>query len=204
MIRIFYGEDRVMAQKMVKRQLGEEYEVIEAESLQASDMASVFLGTSLFGETRTILVKDLSSNKECWEILPKFVDDCSHNIVIWETKIDKRSATYKALSKNKSIEFKEFKLAEDPNKKVVFDIFDAAFGGDYKRALEMCNKIEQTNDPYMFMGLMTTQAIKKLQLNNSRAPQALKALAQADIEMKTANVDPWTLVKKALLKISVK
>ena len=103
MIRIFYGEDRVMAQKMVKRQLGEEYEVIEAESLQASDMASVFLGTSLFGETRTILVKDLSSNKECWEILPKFVDDCSHNIVIWETKIDKRSATYKALSKNKTI-----------------------------------------------------------------------------------------------------
>ena len=201
MIRIFYGEDRVAAQKMAKRQLGAEYEVIEAESLQPSDMASVFLGTSLFGETRAILVKDLSSNKDCWDILPNFVADCPHNVVVWETKLDKRSTAYKALNKNKSVEFKEFKLAEDPNKKVVFDILDTAMRGDGTGAMKMCEKIEQTNDPYMFMGLMVSQAVKKLQYNNAKAPKVLKILAEADIEMKTTGIEPWKVIKIALLKI---
>ena len=204
MIRVFYGDDRVAAQKMVVRQLGEDYEAIEAENLTANDMPSLFLGISLFAETRAILIKDLSSNKECWELLPKFVAECPHNVVIWETKLDKRSTTYKELSKDKNVEFKEFKLAEDPNSKVVFDIFDAAFRGDGAAAVKMCEKIETTNDPFMFMGLMTTQAIKKLQYNNSRAPRALKVLAAADLDMKSTSLEPWTIIKMALLKIGGK
>ena len=204
MIRVFYGDDRVAAQKMVVRQLGEDYEAIEAENLTANDMPSLFLGVSLFAETRAILIKDLSSNKECWELLPKFVAECPHNVVIWETKLDKRSTTYKELSKDKNVEFKEFKLAEDPNSRVVFDILDAAFRGDGAAAVKMCEKIETTNDPFMFMGLMTTQAIKKLQYNNSRAPRALKVLAAADLDMKSTSLEPWTIIKMALLKIGGK
>ena len=204
MIRIFYGDDRVMAQKMIARQLGADYETIEGENLGCNDMASVFLGTTLFGDTRTILLKDLSENKDCWDMLPSFVDECSHNIVIWEKKIDKRSVCYKALCKNKAVEFKEFKLAEDPNKKLVFDIFDVAFSGDGKRAVKMCEQIEITNEPYMFMGLMTTQAIKKLQLNNPRATRTMKILAQADIDMKTSKIEAWEVIKIALLKIGGK
>lgn len=204
MIRIFYGDNRVMAQKVIKQQLGDDYEVIESENLKRDDMPSVFLGTSLFGETRSILIKDLSENKDCWEMLPNYIEGCPHHIVIWETKLDKRSSTYKALSKNKYIELKEFKLAEDPNKKLVFDIFDIAFRGDGKKAVEMVEKIELTNDPFSFMGLMTTMAIKKLQYNNSRAPRAIKILAQADLDMKSTSVEPWTIVKMALIKISSK
>ena len=204
MIRIFYGEDRVAAQKMVVRQLGDSYEAIEAENITTDDMPSLFLGVSLFAETRAILIKDLSSNKECWELLSKYVADCPHNVVIWESKLDKRSTTYKELSKDKNVEFKEFKLAEDPDKKVVFDIFDAAFRGDGKAAVKLCEKIETTNDPFMFMGLMVTQAVKKLQYNNSRAPQALKILAKADIDMKSTALEPWTIIKMTLLKIGGK
>ena len=204
MIRIFYGEDRVGARKMIERQLGVGYEVIEAEGMQSDDMASIFLGTSIFGDERAILIKDLSDNKVCWDLLPNFVDDCSHNVVIWENKLDKRSACYKVLSKNKKVEFKEFRLAEDPNKKLVFDIFDTAMRGDGGAALKMCEKIEDTNEPYMFMGLMTTQAIKKLQGNNSQAVRAMKILARADIDMKTTGLEPWTIIKMALLKISKK
>ncbi len=200
MIRVFYGDDRVTARKMIDKQLGADYEVIEAESLQASDMASVFLGTSLFGDTRNILIKDLSENKECWGMLPGFVGECSHNIVIWETKLDKRSATYKALSKD--VEFKEFKVAEDPNKNLVFDILDTAMRGDGTSAVKMCEKIELTNDPYMFMGLMVTQTAKKLQMNNTKAAKAMKILARADLDMKTTGLESWTIIKMALLKIS--
>ena len=201
MIRIFYGDNRVMAQKVIKQQLGDDYEVIEADKIQRDDMPSIFLGVSLFSETRSILIKDLSDNKECWDIFPNYIENCPHHIVIWETKLDKRSATYKTLSKNKYVELKEFKMAEDPNKKLVFDIFDAAMRGD-KNAIKMCEKIEQTNDPYMFMGLMVSQAIKKLQYNNSKAVKALKILAQADVDMKSTGIEPWKLIKMALLKIS--
>lgn len=204
MIRIFYGDDRKAAQKMVVRELGDGYEVVEAENLTANDMPSVLLGTSLFAETRSILIKDLSENKECWETLPKYVADCPHKVVIWETKLDKRSVVYKELSKDKKIEFKEFKLAEDPDKKVVFDIFDTAFRGDGKGAVKMCEKIETTNDPFMFMGLMVTQAVKKLQYNNPRAARALKVLSAADLDMKSTSLEPWTIIKMALLKIGGK
>ena len=201
MIRIFYGDDRVAAQKMVTRQLGEGYEAIEAENLTANDMPSLLLGVSLFAETRAILIKDLSSNKECWELLPKYVAECPHNVVIWESKLDKRSTTYKELSKDKNVEFKEFKIAEDPDKKVVFDIFDAAMRGDGKAAVKLCEKIETTNDPFMFLGLMVTQAVKKLQFNNPKAPRALKILARADMDMKSTAIESWTIIKMALLKI---
>lgn len=201
MIKVFYGEDRIKARKAIDRLFGTDYEVIEAENLTTSDMASVFLGTSLFGEKRTILVKDLSANKECWEMVSNFVDDCSHDIVLWEAKLDKRSAAYKILSKNKNVEFKEFAAAEDPNNKLVFDILDAAMRGD-NSAVKMCEKIEQTNDPYMFMGLMVSQAIKKLQYNNAKAAKTLKILAEADVNMKSTGIEPWTLIKMALLKIA--
>ena len=201
MIKVFYGEDRIKARKAIDRLFGADYEVIEAENLTTSDMASVFLGTSLFGEKRTILVKDLSANKECWEMAPNFVDDCPHDIVLWEAKLDKRSAAYKTLSKNKNVEFKEFAAVEDPNNKLVFDILDAAMRGD-NSAVKMCEKIEQTNDPYMFMGLMVSQAIKKLQYNNAKAAKTLKILAEADVNMKSTGIEPWMLIKMALLKIA--
>lgn len=204
MIRVFYGDDRVTVQKMAVRQLGEDYEAIEADNLTANDMPSLLLGVSLFAETRAILIKDLSDNKECWEQLPKYVAECPHNVVIWETKLDKRSVVYKELSKDKNVEFKEFKLAEDPDKKVVFDIFDTAFRGDGKGAVKMCEKIETTNDPFMFMGLMVTQAVKKLQYNNPRAARALKALSAADLDMKSTSLEPWTIIKMVLLKIGGK
>ena len=201
MIRVFYGEDRVRARKMIDKQLGDGYEIFEAENLTTSDMASLFLGVSLFGEERRILVKNLSDNKECWAMLPDFVEDCTHDVIIWENKLDKRSAAYKALSKEKRIEFKECALAEDANKKIVLDIFDIALRGDGMGAVKACEKIEATNEPYMFMGLMVTQAIKKLQYNNAKASKALKILAQADMDMKTTGIEPWKVIKMALLKI---
>ena len=120
MIKIFYGDDRVKARAMADKLLGDSYEVIEAESLTRADMDSVFLGASLFGETRNILIKSLAENKECWAMLPKYADT-THTIILLENSVDKRSATYKELAKIKSVEFKEFRLAEPIDKSLVFD-----------------------------------------------------------------------------------
>ena len=70
MIKVFYGEDRVKARQAIDKLLGSDYEIIEAENLTTNDVASVFLGVSLFGDKRKILVKDLSLNKDCWDMVP--------------------------------------------------------------------------------------------------------------------------------------
>ena len=201
MIKIFYGNDRVKARAMIDRLLGKNYEVIEAENLTRGDMDSVFLGTSLFGETRNILLKSLSENKECWEVLPKYLKT-THNVIVWENTVDKRSVTYKALAGESDVEFKEFKQVEEIDPKLVFEIFDAAYGGNGKRALQLCDKMEATNDPFRLMGLMTTQAFKKLEMRQTKAPKVVKILAQTDMAMKSTAVEPWNLVKAALLRIA--
>ena len=201
MIKIFYGDDRVKARAMADKLLGDSYEVIEAESLTRADMDSVFLGASLFGETRNILIKSLAENKECWAMLSKYADT-THTIILLENSVDKRSATYKELAKIKSVEFKEFRLAEPIDKSLVFDIFDVAYRRDGAKAIKMCEKIEITNDPFMFLGLMTTQAFKKLELRERRAAEVVKILGKTDMIMKTATIEPWTAIKMALYKIA--
>ena len=64
MIKIFYGNDRQKAQLAIAKLLGDDYEVIEAENITRGDMESIFKGTSLFGETRRILLTGLNENKE--------------------------------------------------------------------------------------------------------------------------------------------
>ncbi len=201
MLRIFYGNDRVRAKAMAEKLLGTDYEVLEAENLTRGDLDSVFLGASLFAAQRKILIKSLTENKECWEALPNYVET-SHEVVLLENNVDKRSTTYKALAKAKSVEFKEFKLAEAVDKNVVFDIFEAAYKKQGERAIKMCEQIETTNEPFMFIGLMVSQAFKKLELRERKAPAVVKILGELDMATKTTPIETWTLIKAALLKIA--
>lgn len=201
MIKIFYGNDRVKARAAIDKLLGKDYEVIEAENLTIGDMDSVFLGTSLFGETRNILLKSLSENKPCWEMLPKYLKT-THNVIVWENSVDKRSVTYKTLEKESGVEFKEFKQVEEIDRRLAFEIFDSAYAGNGKRALAICDQMGTMNDPFQLIGLMVSQACKKLEMRQSKAPKALKILAETDMAMKSTAVEPWNLVKSALLRIA--
>jgi DNA polymerase III delta subunit len=49
---------------------------------------------------------------------------------------------------------------------------------------------------------MTTQAFKKLELRQTKAQKVLKILAETDMAMKSSAVEPWNLVKAALLRIA--
>lgn len=200
MIKIFFGEDRVTISSAVRKELGEDYEIFEGENLSVDDLSNIFLGTSLFGETRKILIKDLSENKAVFENILGFLKT-THSIVLWETKFDKRSAIYKTLSKEK-VEMNEFKLLEPTNSKEVFDIFDVALC-DGQRAIKMVEKIQETNDPFMFVGLLASQAIKKFEFRQGRKEKrVLKELSNLDIQMKSTGIEPWTLIKLSLLKLS--
>lgn len=200
MIKIFFGDDRVTISSAVRKELGEDYEIFEGENLSVDDFPNIFLGTSLFGETRKILIKDLAENKDAFERIRDYLKT-THDIVLWETKLDKRSAIYKTLLKEK-VEITEFKLLAPTNSKEVFDIFDIALR-DGQKAVKMIDKIQETNDPFMFVGLLASQAIKKFEFRQGRKEKrVLKELSNLDIQMKSTGVESWTLIKLSLLRLS--
>lgn len=198
MIKIFYGDDRMKAREEIEHFLGKEYEVVEG--MRVEDLSDIFRGASLFSDERAILIKDVSENQPVWEKIADFADT-KHKIAIMETKLDKRKQGYKLL-KAVGVEMKEFKLLESPEKKLVFDIYETALK-DGKKAVEMCKKIENTNDPYMFVGLMVSQALKKYEWRAGiKEKRALKELSKLDMQMKTTSTQPWLLVQAFLLRAS--
>lgn len=201
MLRVFSGEDRLAVEKAVRSALGAEYEVFEGDGLIAGDLPSIFRGTSLFAtEKRRILLKNLTENAEVWEKLSDYLET-DHEVVIWEPKIDKRSVAYKAL-KSSGVEMREFAGRKPPEANVVFGILDMALK-DGAKAVQMIEQIELTQDPYMFMGLMVTQALKKFEASRggNREKRLLKMLSELDMQMKTSSMEPWMLIKATLVQL---
>ena len=200
MMRIFYGDDRVKAQQEIKRILGDDYEIIEGTELDINDLPSVFLGASLFSDTRHILIRDISLNKLAYDELPKYLNT-PHEVIIFESKLDKRSVTYKAL-KDK-VEIREFALPENIDFRQVFDIYRVA-KADGKRALQILEKIRPYEDPIQFTGLIVSQAIKDFAArpNGAKERRVLKELSKLDLDMKSTKIDPWLLVESFLLRLS--
>lgn len=201
MLQVFFGEDRLTAEREIQQQLGKNYEVFEGETLHIDDLPSIFQGTSLFSTTkRQILLKNLSENTAVWEKVVDYLTT-EHTVIIWEGKIDKRSAGYKALKAAK-VPLKEFPLQVPPETKQVFKIFDLAWNNG-PAALGLLQKIEAQQDPYMFFGLLVTQALRRFeQRPRSKERAVLKALAKTDLALKTTSLEPWLLVKSFLLQLS--
>ena len=199
MIRIFYGDDRVRAKKQITDILGDDYEVLDGTDINLNDLPSIFLGASLFTDQRKILIRDFTANKPVYEELEKYLNT-PHDIIFLETKLDKRSATYKAL-KDK-IEFREFKLPEATDFRIVFDIYHTA-KKDGKKAIKMLEQIKPSEDPIKFTGLLVSQALKDYANHQGiKEKRALKELAKTDLQMKTTKVEPWLLVESFLLRLA--
>lgn len=202
MFKVFYGANRLEAEKNLKKLLGDNYEVFEGENLTLNDLPSIFQGTSLFGaEKRRILLKDLSENTSVWEKIADY-RETSHDVVIWEQKLDKRSAGYKNL-KEAGVKLQEFTELKKPELGLVFKIADTAFR-DGARAVQMLEKIEANQDPFMFFGLLVTQMFKRYDATSggARERRILKELAQVDLQMKSSAIEPWNLIKGFLLRLS--
>lgn len=202
MLKIYFGEDRLGVEAAVKGELGADYEVFDGEDLEVADLPSIFQGTSLFGgDERRILLKNLGENLAVWEKLVDYVET-EHRVIVWEGKIDKRSAGYKRL-KDAGVELKEFTEVKAPDMKLVFGVFDMALK-DGARAVRTLERIQENQDPYMFFGLMVTQALKKFEYSHggAREKRILKELAKTDMLMKSSSVEPWNLVKGVLLRLS--
>lgn len=211
MIYLIDGDDRKKAESKAKDFLGEDYEVIDAESLEKADLVSIFQGTTLFSETRKILIKDLEAKKELFAELPKYLET-EHRIVILEQKIDKRNAVYKELAavakKNpQQVKIDEFKITEEVDKFLTFRVFDIALT-DGKRAVKLLREAEESNNPYLTVGSWTKKAVDLLAArpNGEREKRIVKKLAEIDMMLKQTSFskEPWLLLETFLLELSDK
>ena len=196
MIKIFTGDDRVRAQNEIRKNLGVGYEVIDCADLTEKDLPLIFRGTTLFDSRRHILLRDFTANSAIYKALPNYLDT-PHDIILFETKLDKRTATYKEI-KDK-IEIKEFTLPPKTDFRTTFNIYSTA-KRDGKKAVEMLRKIETDEDPIKFTGLLISQALKDFNLRQgTKEKQILKALAKLDLDEKSTKINPWLLVESFLL-----
>ena len=200
MIKFFYGDDRVRAKQSIEQFLGtKDYEIIEGTDLTPADLPSIFLGNSLFADTRTILIRDLTANKLVYEKLPDYLAT-PHQIAILELKLDKRSAVYKTLKEQ--VEFQEFILPKSTNFNQVFDIYRTA-KHDGEKAVKMLAKIQNEEDPIMFCGLLISQALTDFkQKQGTKEKRTLKELSKLDLDLKSTSLQPWLLVQSFLLRLS--
>ncbi|MBR2803074.1 hypothetical protein IKE19_00625 [Candidatus Saccharibacteria bacterium] len=201
MIKIFTGEDRIKAKNAISQFLGPDYEVIDCAELTPGDLPTIFLGGSLFATTRNILLRDFTANKSVYEHLSEYLNT-PHNIALFETKLDKRSVTYKQIKDQ--VEIQEFPLAKNQNFGLVFDIYRTA-KRDGRRAVSDLAKIKPEQDPIMFFGLLVSQATKDFTATKGQGikeRKILKELARIDLQMKTTGVDPWLIIESFLIRLS--
>lgn len=102
---LIVGENTYLVQQELQRllqdvpaQLVERY---AGETITEPLLSDIMRGTTLFASERTVIIKDLSLNKDSWELFARWVPEVpsSTMLVIIEQKLDKRTKTYKDLSK---------------------------------------------------------------------------------------------------------
>lgn len=204
MIKVFTGSDRGKIAEEIKKILGEDYEVFDGENLKTEDIVNIFLGSSLFAEKRKILLKDLTpargeEARDFYAEMIKYIDT-PHQIVIWETNVSQKK-TYKDFIKTKGVEAKKIDVSEKIDMRAVFNIYDTALVNG-ERAVKELEKIQDKQDPYMFFGLLISQAIKKFEWRQgAKERRVLLELSKVDMQMKTTAYDPWFLIKSFLLRV---
>lgn len=209
MIYIYSGDDRVKISQEVKKVLGEKYEIFEGENLGAQDIMNICQGMSLFGEKRKILIRDLTparkekdeeSGEPGIDFYAEFLKyvNTPHTIVIWETTLSKKKS-FKEFVGMPGVKSQQFKVFE---KNKIFEIADLAMV-DGKKAVAELKKVEDDNDPYMFVGLLTSKLCQKYNYSHgAKEKRALVALSELDMQMKTTSMRPWTLLESFLLELS--
>lgn len=209
MIYLIDGDDRKKAEQAAHDFLGNTIEVIDADTLEKNDLVSIFQGTTLFEETRHILIKDLSLKKDLFLELPKFIET-EYQVVILEQKIDKRNAIYKELldaakSNPEKVKVENFKLPEQVNTFLVFRAFDVALT-DGKRAVKLIREAEEENSPYATIGAWTKKAVDLFVAKGGteREKKIIKRLAEIDMLLKQTSFskDPWILLESFLIELS--
>lgn len=109
MITLLTGENSFEIDNRLKQIVAEfegEPERFDGADLELRQLPDILMAQGLFSDKRLVIVRDLSENKQLWEVLPDWVDriDSDIHLVFIESKPDKRTKSYKMLQKIAAVE----------------------------------------------------------------------------------------------------
>lgn len=71
----------------------------DGEALTLADIQEITIGQTLFTQSSVYVISKLSENPDIWPRLPEILFDDDNTIILVESKLDKRTKTYKWLQK---------------------------------------------------------------------------------------------------------
>lgn len=153
-------------------------EKFDGDALELSQLPDLLLGGTLFAAERLVIIKNLSDNKQLWDVLPEWLEktDNDVHVVLVEPKPDKRTRTFKELKKHANVrEFapwgdRDVLLAE---KWVMDEAKRQGLSLDKKRAQQLVARV----------GLDQWQlfhAVEKLAVLDSVTPETIEQIIEAN------------------------
>lgn len=116
MITVISGENSFENERILARIIDEfdgQPDRVDGEILEIKHLPDLLMGLSLFASRRLVIIKNISANKTVWNEFEQWVPRVSDEIhvILVESKLDKRTKTYKALQK--AAKMHESKLFSD-------------------------------------------------------------------------------------------
>ncbi|QJU04706.1 DNA polymerase III subunit delta [Candidatus Saccharibacteria bacterium oral taxon 488] len=104
MIYLLYGDNEFEKRAVLAALVGD-MEVVrrDGEELTATEVCEVVMGQSLFAVKQAVVITDASQNVALWRDLPELLGDTATTVVLLETKLDKRTKTYKWLQNHAEV-----------------------------------------------------------------------------------------------------
>ncbi len=100
MIHLLYGDNEFEKQAALVSLVGDADVVrYDGEELTLADMQEITIGQTLFTQSSVYVISKLSENSDIWPQLPDMQFDDDKTIILVESKLDKRTKTYKWLQK---------------------------------------------------------------------------------------------------------
>ena len=100
MIHLLHGDNEFEKQAALVALVGDADVVrYDGEELTLADMQEITIGQTLFSQSAVYVISKLSENSDIWPQLPDMRFDDDKTIILVESKLDKRTKTYKWLQK---------------------------------------------------------------------------------------------------------
>lgn len=100
MIHLLYGDNEFEKRAALAALVGDADAVrYDGEELTLADMQEITIGQTLFTQSSVYVISKLSENSDIWSQLPDMQFDEDNTIILIESKLDKRTKTYKWLQK---------------------------------------------------------------------------------------------------------
>lgn len=100
MIHLLYGDNEFEKRAALAALVGDADVVrYDGEELTLADMQEITIGQTLFSQSAVYVISKLSENSDIWSRLSELPFDDNKTVILLESKLDKRTKTYKWLQK---------------------------------------------------------------------------------------------------------